>query len=606
MCGIAGYIGKNIINERVINNTLNVMKNRGPDHQNSFSCVYKETNIYLLHSRLSIIDLEDRANQPYTFNGNTLVFNGEIYNYIELREQLKAKGYTFDTDSDTEVVIKAYVEYGMDCVQYFNGMWSFVIWDDRQKKIFLSRDRFAEKPLYYYEDNGGFYFASEIKAIQLLLQKKLEINYDHLKRYLVYGYKFLNKTSEEYFHGIRQIEFASNATIDCDLNLTQSKYWKPKTNIKDMTLDDAIEGSKHHLLESVKLRLRSDVPLAFCLSGGVDSTSLASIAKKEFNYDVSTFSIIDPDTRYNESDNIQATIDDLDCKNVLVHLSFENMLERLQGLVEYHDSPISTISYLVHSMLSENINNHGYKVSVSGTAADELFTGYYDHFNLHLYEMRDHPEFDKFLNDWQDHTGNFIRNPYLKNPKLYFEDQSIRAHNHLNSNIFASFLVDDFSIDVNENIYTDSLLRNRMLNELFHESTPIILHEDDLNSMQYSIENRSPFLDVNLFEFVNSIPNEYLIRDGYGKFILRKAVDGILNDKVRLDRRKKGFNASINSILNLKDSSTIDYLLSESPVFEIIRRDKIEELLKRDHFENSYQKFLFNFLNAKIFLEKFA
>ncbi|SVE45557.1 uncharacterized protein METZ01_LOCUS498411, partial [marine metagenome] len=126
--------------------------------------------------------------------------------------------------------------------------------------------------MYYYEDNDGFYFASEIKAIQSLLQTKLEINYDHLKRYLVYGYKFLNKTSEEYFHGIHQIEFASNATIDCDLNFTQSKYWKPKTNIKDMTLDDAIEGSKYHLLESVKLRLRSDVPLAFCLSGGVDST----------------------------------------------------------------------------------------------------------------------------------------------------------------------------------------------------------------------------------------------------------------------------------------------------------------------------------------------
>ena len=159
--------------------------------------------------------------------------------------------------------------------------------------------------------------------------------------------------------------------------------------------------------------------------------------------------------------------------------------------------------------------------------------------------MRDHPEFDKFLNDWQDHTGKFIRNPYLQNPKLYFDDQSIRAHNHLNSNIFASFLLDDFSIDINENIYTDSLLRNRMLNELFHESTPIILHEDDLNSMQYSIENRSPFLDVNLFEFANAIPNEYLIRDGYGKFILRKAVDGILNDKVRLDRQKKGFTKAV-------------------------------------------------------------
>ena len=219
MCGVAGYIGKKIINDRVINNTLNIMKNRGPDHQNNFSCAYKETNIYLLHSRLSIIDLDARSNQPYTFNGNTLVFNGEIYNYIELREQLKAQGQTFETDSDTEVVVKAYVEYGMDCVQYFNGMWSFVIWDDRQKKIFLSRDRFAEKPLYYFEDSDGFYFSSEIKAIQSLLQTKLEINYDHLKRYLVYGYKFLNKTSEEYFHGIHKIEFASNATLDCDLNL---------------------------------------------------------------------------------------------------------------------------------------------------------------------------------------------------------------------------------------------------------------------------------------------------------------------------------------------------------------------------------------------------
>ena len=168
MCGIAGYIGKKKINDKVINNTLNTMKNRGPDHQNSFSSAYNGTNIYLLHSRLSIIDLNNRSNQPYTFNGCTLIFNGEIYNYIEIRENLKAEGYTFDTDSDTEVVIKAYIEYGMDCVKYFNGMWAFVIWDDRQKKIFFSRDRFAEKPLYYYEDNDGFYFASEIKAIQSL------------------------------------------------------------------------------------------------------------------------------------------------------------------------------------------------------------------------------------------------------------------------------------------------------------------------------------------------------------------------------------------------------------------------------------------------------
>ena len=154
--------------------------------------------------------------------------------------------------------------------------------------------------------------------------------------------------------------------------------------VPKMKLDDAIEGTRHHLLKSVELRLRADVPIAFCLSGGVDSSGLVSIAKKVFDYDVATFSIIDLDERYNEADNIEATINDLNCKNHLVNLDYDNMFERLTDLIKYHDSPISTITYLVHSMLSEKISMDGYKISVSGTSADELFTGYYDHFLLHL------------------------------------------------------------------------------------------------------------------------------------------------------------------------------------------------------------------------------
>jgi asparagine synthase (glutamine-hydrolysing) len=605
MCGIAGYIGKKQVSKSAINKTLALMKNRGPDYQDWCSFIANDTNVYLLHSRLSIIDLDERSNQPFSYNGFTLVFNGEIYNYIEVREALKKQGHTFTTDSDTEVLLKAYIEYGEDCVQYFNGMWAFAIFDERNKKLFLSRDRFAEKPLYYFQDNDGFYFASEIKAIQSLFQKKLQINYDHLKRYLIYGYKFLHKTPQTYFHGIREIEFASNATLDCDINFIQSKYWNPESNVKEMTLNEAVEGSRHHLLESVKLRLRADVPLAFCLSGGVDSASLASIAKKEFNYDVATFSIIDPDERYNELENIQATIDDLDCKHFLIHLNFENMLERLEDLVTYHDSPVSTISYLIHSMLSEKISERGYRIAVSGTSADELFTGYYDHFNLHLYEMRNHSKFEQYLKDWQEHTGNFVRNPYLKNPQLYFDDQSIRAHNHLNSAEFASFLKHDFSIDFTESTYSESLLRNRMLNELFHEATPVILHEDDLNSMKYSIENRSPFLDVNLFDFAYSIPNKHLIKNGYGKYVLREAMNGILNDQVRLDRRKKGFNASINSIFDFSDKNTCDYFLdSSSVIFDLIDISNIERLIKTNPAPNHYSKFIFNFINCKIFLEE--
>jgi asparagine synthase (glutamine-hydrolysing) len=145
-----------------------------------------------------------------------------------------------------------------------------------------------------------------------------------------------------------------------------------------------------------------------------------------------------------------------------------------------------------------------------------------------------------------------------------------------------------------------------MLNELFHEATPVILQEDDLNSMKYSIENRSPYLDVNLFDFAYSIPNEHLIQNGYGKYVLREAMNGTLNDQVRLDRRKKGFNASINSLVDLSDDLTLDYLMTDSPVFDILQKGKIEKLVKNRYFENSYNKFIFNFINTKLFIEQFA
>ena len=606
MCGIAGYIGKNRINDESINSTLNSMRRRGPDNQGCKVFNENDTFIYLLHTRLSIIDIDDRSNQPFSSDNCTLIFNGEIYNYIELKKDLQDKGHSFSTNSDTEVLLKSYLEYGEDCVNRFNGMWAFAIWDNRKQKLFLSRDRFAEKPLYYFKTSNGFYFGSEIKAIRCLMNKKLEINYEHLKRYLVYGYKFLNKTEDTYFKNAKSLDHASNMTIDLRLNCKKYKFWKPQSKILNMTLNDAIDGTRHHLLNSMKLRLRSDVDLAFCLSGGVDSASLASIAKKEFNYDVTTFSIIDSDSRYNESENIKSTIDDIDCKNYLIKLDLNNTTSHLQNLINYHDSPVATISYLVHSMLSEKISKNGFKVAISGTSADELFTGYYDHFNLHLFEMRNHPNFNQFLHEWKMYTGKFIRNPYLKNPKLYFENESFREHNYLNSEVFASFLIEDFSLKYSEKKFTESLLRNRMLNELFHEATPVILNEDDLNSMMYSVENRSPFLDINLFNFAYSIPNEHLIVNGYGKYVLREAVSGILNERVRTDRRKIGFNASINSLINLKDSKSVDYLLSDSPIFDIVKKDKIEKLISREYFENSYKKFMFSFMNTKIFLENFS
>ncbi len=335
----------------------------------------------------------------------------------------------------------------------------------------------------------------------------------------------------------------------------------------------------------------------------MDSASLASIAVKRFQQPISTFSIIEEDERYNELVNIQATLTDLGCKNTLIPVSKDGTLDRLRKLIQYHDSPLATVSYYVHSFISEAIAAQGYRVAISGTGADELITGYYDHFNLHLYEMRNHQDYAKCLTSWETHIQPLVRNPHLQKADLYHADPEIREHLFFRNDEFATFLNSGFSETFTEETFTPGLLKNRMLNEMFHEIVPVILHEDDLNSMYYSIENRSPYLDSRLLDFAYSIPPEHLIKNGYAKSILRESVKGILNDKVRLDRQKKGFNASITSLVDFHDKKNRAALLDSSPVFDYLDKERVESLLKNGSIPNSTSKFLFNFLNVKFFLE---
>ena len=228
------------------------------------------------------------------------------------------------------------------------------------------------------------------------------------------------KVDETFYKEIKEVKYATNLVVSPDLEVRSYRYWIPQCRINNkMTLNDAVEGARQHLLESVRFRLRSDVPLAFCLSGGVDSASIVSIAANIFNHDVSVFSIIDRDERYNEYDNIRATIDHTNCKSTLIELSYDNALLRLRKLVEYHDMPVATISYFVHSLLSEQISKMGYRVAFSGTAADELFTGYYDHFLLHLNAVNESPQYDKYLRGWSENIQQYVRNPILRDPNLY-------------------------------------------------------------------------------------------------------------------------------------------------------------------------------------------
>jgi len=604
MCGIAGYIGVTPRTHLEIDSALLSMRNRGPNHAGYQNYTFDNHSLDLLHTRLSILDLDERSNQPFKDDQHCLIYNGEIYNYIEVRDKLRHLGWTFHTSGDTEVLFKALKQWGTEAMQYLNGMWAFAFYHIKEHKLWLCRDRFGEKPLYLRRSEKDLTFASEIKAIEALRSEKEVINQNQLLRYMVLGYKSLYKNNDTYFKNITEIPKAHLIEIDAERNLTTLCYWKPNLNVIDMNYEDSVAGFKDKLIKSVKTRMRTDVPLAFCLSGGVDSTSLASIAAKELNMTIQTYSIIDGDPRYNESDNIQATIDDLNCQNTMIHLNQqENHLNSLSKLIEYHDSPVATITYYIHSLLIREVAKDGIKVSISGTAADELVTGYYDHFLCFLHEMKSHPDYSKHLDAWRDYILPIIRNPLLQNPNLYADNNNFRDHIYFKQDVFASYLNVPFSEVFTETNYHPSILRNRMLNELFHEATPVILHEDDLNCMFHSVENRSPFLDHELMEFAYQIPQEHLMKDGRAKMILRDAVKDILNDQVRLDRRKRGFNAAIHSLIDFQSKENKEFILDQSSIYDLVSRDMIEKAMKEKELPNSFSKFLFYFISSKLFLD---
>lgn len=610
MCGIAGYQGRKPLTQERIDACLALMNRRGPDYREARSWqTHAGIHTTLLHSRLSIIDLDPRANQPMGFEKAWISLNGEIYNFVERRKELEAAGVALKTRSDTEVLLASLRRFGWGVLDKCEGMWAFGLYDEQSGQLTLSRDRFGEKPLYYYQTGDGIYFASEIKFIAALLGEKLAINHDHLWRYLVNGYKALYKDSAHaFFHGIREVPAGVNLVCERGAVVANERYWSPVTQIDDdMTFDQAVNGAKERLIRSVELRLRADVPLAFCMSGGVDSNALISIAKRVFGYDVHGFTIVNTDARYEEADMVDLAVRELGVRHTAIPVVTDSFLSGLRTLVRQHDAPVYTITYYAQWMLQKAIADAGYRISISGTAADELFSGYYDHHLAYLQEVKgDVAHHARSLAAWQTHVKPMVRNPHLGNPDLFVDAPEFRDHIYLDADEFSCFLTNPWGEPFNETRYSGRLLRNRMLNELFHESVPVILHEDDLNAMYFSVENRSPFLDRDLFEFCNSIPTRHLINDGRAKAILRESVRGIAPDGIIDNPRKVGFNAPILDYLDVNDPDVRAYLLDESPIYDYVRRDRIEHLIGQRDLPNSQSKFLFYFLNCKMFLEEFA
>ena len=383
--------------------------------------------------------------------------------------------------------------------------------------------------------------------------------------------------------------------------MTEGRYWDRSPAAEaEMSFEEAAAGVRERLIRSVELRLRADVPLAFCMSGGVDSLSLISIARRELDYDVHGFTILNSDERYEERRWSTTPSRSSVCATPASRSSTSASCRVCAGWSAHHDAPVCTISYYVHWLLMEAIHEHGYRVSVSGTAADELYSGYYDHHLLYLRRERRRagasgvggarPARSRATPSCRTRTcsratrRSATTSTWMPTslPRCCPSSSPSRSRRH------------DFDA---------GLLRGRMLNELFYEAVPVILHEDDLNAMFFSIENRSPFLDRELYESRDPIPARQLVRDGRAKAVLREAMRGIGPSACSTTAARSASTPRAR-LARPRDPAVRDEVLAESPVFEVVRREAVEELLDGATLPNSRSKFLFNFTCAKLFLEE--
>ena len=604
MCGIAGSWGESIPTERQINSTLSTLKHRGPD---DVGCSILKTKsnrcLTLLFTRLAIIDLDKRSNQPMYFQGLSMVYNGEIYNYKELRSELEQRGVHFTTDSDTEVLLKGIKIIGWQILDKVEGMWAIAVYDEQLDRLTLCRDRFGEKPLKYINISKKIFFASEVEAIQKLSDFVLVPNENHVKRFLVNGYKSLYKTKETFFKGVKDVPARTLVHFDKYGAESSQQYWSTNSEINtEIDFNFASNQVEEKLTRSLELRLRSDVPVAFSLSGGVDSVALVSLVRKKLGMDVNGFTIKNFDSRYDESELVKNVVNNLGINHTEIAVTKFGFLRDLEEIISLRKTPVLTLSSFIQCTLMEKISEAGFKVVIGGIGADEIFTGYYDHHLYYFLELNPQ-EREQAINSWSNKIKPHVRNIHLKDPNLFLNSPDFRKHVYLDSDIYSSYLNSSWIEEFTEGIYNLSILRNRMNNELLEEAVPVLLHEEDLNAMAYSVENRSPYLDKNLVEFMSSVPSNLLIRSGFAKAILRESVKNYAPIEIMANPQKIGFNAPIESLIDFSDKETLKFLFSDSRIYDMVNKKSIQKLSQKNSFDNSESKFLFNFISSKIFLD---
>lgn len=642
MCGICGIIKFNnsTPDTEKIQKMMSVMKHRGPDDEGMFI----EDNVGLGFVRLSILDLSPLGHQPMFSESKAvgaeilkqvqddsaryvIVYNGEVYNYLELRDELRTKGYEFKSNTDTEVVLNSYIEWGEDCLNKFNGMWAFAIFDREKKELFCARDRYGIKPFYYYQDEEQFIFASEIPPILSILNKKPTANNQAIFDYLVFNRT--DQTEQTFFNEIKKLQHASQLTI-YNLQFRIKRWYDLRERVKNNEGFRSAEEYRALFSSAVGLRLRSDVPVGVCLSGGLDSSSIVSILLKDYaKKDLNTFSAVYKKDQfgdesefiklYEQSENVtlssvssraESRDEGYVSRMHYTTPSAETLHNDMLTFIKAHAEPIPSTSPYAQFKVMELAKNN-VVVTLDGQGADEELAGYHYFFGFYfkdlLKKFRWFRLFSEMFSYVKMHKSIYgIKTfAYFLLPKFLKTKTRVGEKGYLNSDFIRAYSKNN---SIAGELYNSNTL-NESLIDHFEYKLEHLLKWEDRNSMWFSLESRVPFLDYRLVEKTLASASDNKIKNGMTKYILREAMKGILPEKIRVRKDKIGFGTPQDEWFRDKIFVGLVNDILDSESFKrrkIIDTEKAKKLYQKHlNKEINISKEIWKWINLELWFRKF-
>lgn len=590
MCGISGIINKNKtrVNKNDIQDINDLIAHRGPDDEG----FYIEKNFAFGHRRLSILDLSSDGHQPMHYlDKYVITYNGEVYNYLEIKEELLKDGYIFYSHTDTEVILASYDKWGEDCVNRFNGMWSFAIYDKEKQILFCSRDRFGVKPFYYIFTNEKFVFGSEIK--QLLSYTNCSVNKEILLDYLVTG--FQDFTNDTFFRSIKKLDASHNLIYDLNKNnFFIKRYYTINVNegIKNIEENVVIDKYKNSLINSIKLRLRSDVRVGTCLSGGLDSSTITALASNFYqnnNLDnkfiaIHAKSIEKSTDESNYAEEVANNFNNIDLK--IIEPSREDFVKHIDEVIYTQEEPFGSPSIFMQYFVMKKAKELDCKVMLDGQGGDETLLGYERYYPAAYIDLFKTKGLIASIKEIINTNKNNTQMSFFWIFKLTLG--SVMFKSRIKRYLKKSFFIKSKFIE-NHNFYYLKEFSEKYFDidklqkyEITNLSIPVLLRYEDKNSMRHSIETRLPFMDFTVLELALSINTKTKIKNGWTKYLLRIIIDKLLPKNVVWRKNKLGFNAPEKIWIDENEGMMLN---------EISKSNILNELSDINILISSYSKF---------------